>query len=228
MKVIAYARVSTEDQASNGVSLALQEAKLRAYAEAKDWSITRVVSEDASGKNLNRPGLQEAVETIRAGEVDALLVYKLDRLTRSVADLDYLTRTLNEHDVALVSLSESLDATTASGRLMLNLLGVVSQWEREAIGERTRAALNHKKLNGQVYARVPFGFRRVGDRLEPVADELEVVQRMRGWHEQGASLREIARRLNDEGVSGKRGGEWSHKTVGYVLQNSLYRSNGAT
>ena len=79
MKVIAYARVSTEDQASNGVSLALQEAKLRAYAEAKDWSIARVVSEDASGKNLNRPGLQGALDAVKAGEVDALLVYKLDK-----------------------------------------------------------------------------------------------------------------------------------------------------
>ena len=224
MKVIAYARVSTEEQASNGVSLDLQEAKLRAYAEAKEWMIIGVVTEDASGKNLNRPGLQSALTTIKAGEVDALLCYKLDRLTRSVSDLDYLTRTLNDHGVALVSLNESLDGTTAAGRLMMNLLAVVSQWEREAIGERTRAALSHKKASGEVYARVPFGYRRVGDRLEPVKKELDVVRRMRDWQEGGVSLREIARRLNAEGVRSKRGGGWSHRTVGYILRNDLYEN----
>jgi DNA invertase Pin-like site-specific DNA recombinase len=210
MRAIAYARVSTEDQANNGVSLDLQE----------------VVCEDASAKSLNRPGLQGLLDLVKAGAVDALIVYKLDRLTRSVSDLDFLTRTLNEHDVALVSLNESLDGTTAAGRLMMNLLAVVSQWdsqwEREAIGERTRAALSHKKANGEVYARVPFGYRRVGDRLEPVTEELEVVRRMREWEQGGASLREIARRLNAAGVLSKRGGSWSHRTVGYILRNSLY------
>jgi DNA invertase Pin-like site-specific DNA recombinase len=226
MRTIAYARVSTEDQANNGVSLDLQEGRLRAYTEAKGWSLVQVVSEDASAKSLNRPGLQSLLDLVKSGTVDALVVYKLDRLTRSVSDLDYLTRTLNEHDVALVSLNESLDGTTAAGRLMMNLLAVVSQWEREAIGERTRAALSHKKANGEVYARVPFGYRRVGDRLEPVTEELEVVRQMQEWEQGGASLREIARRLNAEGVRSKRGGKWSHRTVGYVLRNDLY-SNGA-
>ena len=223
MRAIAYARVSTEEQASNGVSLDLQEAKLRAYAEAKDWSLVEVICEDASAKSLNRPGFQGVLSQIKAKEIDALLCYKLDRLTRSVSDLDHLTRTMNDHGVALVSLSESLDGTTAAGRMMMNLLAVVSQWEREAIGERTRAALNHKKANGQVYARVPFGYRRNGNRLEPVAEELIVVRRMREWQEGGVSLREIARRLNAEGVPSKLGGRWSHRTVGYMIQNDLYQ-----
>jgi DNA invertase Pin-like site-specific DNA recombinase len=115
MRTIAYARVSTEDQANNGVSLDLQEGRLRAYTEAKGWSLVQVVSEDASAKSLNRPGLQSLLDLVKSGTVDALVVYKLDRLTRSVSDLDYLTRTLNEHDVALVSLNESLDGHDRGG-----------------------------------------------------------------------------------------------------------------
>ena len=227
MKVIAYARVSTEDQVANGVSLSAQIDRLRAYARSQGWSLTEVVrDEGASAKNLNRPGLQRVLEAVETGAVEAVLVYKLDRLTRSVADLDWITRLLNGQDVALVSLSEHLDGTNAGGRLMMNLLAVVSQWEREAIAERTRTALNYKKTSGRVYGRVPFGYRRNGDRLEPVAKELETVRRMHAWREEGASLREIARRLNAQGVESKHGGAWSHKTVGYILGNDLYEARG--
>ena len=92
--------------------------------------------------------------------------------------------------------------------------------------ERTRAALNYKKTSGRVYGRVPFGYRRNGDRLEPVAKELGIVRRMHAWREEGASLREIARRLNVQGGDSKRGGAWSHKTVGYMLRNNLYEASG--
>jgi site-specific DNA recombinase len=146
MKVVGYCRVSTEDQAREGVSLAAQHVKIEAYALVKDWILAEVIrDEGVSAKSLVRPGLQRLLALVEAGQVEAVIIYKLDRLTRSVADLDKLMKLFERKGVALVSLQESLDATTATGRLMMNLLASVSQWEREVIGERTRDAMQHLK-----------------------------------------------------------------------------------
>jgi DNA invertase Pin-like site-specific DNA recombinase len=144
MQVVGYTRVSTEDQARDGVSLSAQQAKLEAYALVKDWTLRRVIRDEGySAKHLKRPGLEALLALVTSRQVEAVLVYTLDRLTRSVADLDKLIKLFDRHEVALVSLQESLDATTATGRLMMNLLASVSQWEREVIGERTSDALQH-------------------------------------------------------------------------------------
>src|SRR5687767_10446408 len=146
MQVYGYARVSTAEQAAEGVSLRAQQAKIEAYAVVKDWSVAEVIrDEGASAKSLQRPGLARLLALVKAGGVGAVVVAKLDRLTRSVSDLDKLMKLLAHKHVALVSLQERLDATTATGRLMMNLLASVSQWEREVIGERTRDAMQHLK-----------------------------------------------------------------------------------
>jgi site-specific DNA recombinase len=146
MQVIGYARVSTEDQARDGVSLSAQEAKIEAYCLVKDWTWTEVIREPGqSAKSLNRPGLQRLVFLVETRQVEVIMISKLDRLTRSVSDLDKLVRLFDEAGVALVSLQESFNATTATGRLMMNQLASVSQWEREVIGERTHDALQHLK-----------------------------------------------------------------------------------
>jgi DNA invertase Pin-like site-specific DNA recombinase len=146
MQVVGYIRVSLREQATEGVSLATQQAKIQAYAVVKDWTVLEMIQDQgASAKSLHRPGLAQLLARVQAGQVQAVVVYKLDRLTRSVADLDKLMKLFERKGVALVSLQESLDATTATGRLMMNLLASVSQWEREVIGERTRDAMQHLK-----------------------------------------------------------------------------------
>ena len=151
MQVIGYVRVSTEDQAREGVSLAAQEAELRAYCLVKDWTLVEVIRDAGqSAKSLKRTGLERLLTLVRAGEVQAVVVYKLDRLTRSVVDLGQLVTLFAKTGVPLVSLQESLDATTATGELMMNLLVSVSQWERKVIGERTRDAMQHLKAQGAI------------------------------------------------------------------------------
>jgi site-specific DNA recombinase len=157
MQVVGYIRVSLREQATEGVSLAAQQAKIQAYAVVKDWTVLEIIQDQgASAKSLHRPGLAQLLARVQAGQVQAVVVYKLDRLTRSVADLDKLMKLFERKGVALVSLQESLDATTASGRLMMNLLASVSEWEREVIGERTRDAMQHLKASGRVYSRPVF------------------------------------------------------------------------
>src|SRR5258705_4952877 len=152
-RTIAYLRVSTDKQADRGVSLDAQRAKVKAYAELYDLELVEIlVDAGHSAKSLERPGLQRALGMLKRREADALLVVKLDRLTRSVVHLGQLVETVfAPGKAALLSVGEQIDTRTAGGRLVLNVLASVSQWEREAIGERTATAMQHKP--GRVHRR---------------------------------------------------------------------------
>jgi site-specific DNA recombinase len=206
MQVIGYTRVSTSEQATEGVSLAAQRAKIDAYAVVKDWTVLEVIQDQgASAKSLHRPGLAQLLARVQAGQVQVVVVAKLDRLTRSVADLDKLMKLFERKGVALVSLQESLDATTATGRLMMNLLASVSQWEREVIGERTRDAMQHLKASGQVYSR-------------PMFDDAATLAQIHTMRAGGATLQEIAAELTAAGVPTVRGGQWGPSTIMGILR----------
>jgi site-specific DNA recombinase len=142
-RVVAYVRVSTEQQAEQGLSLDAQQAKLTAYALLYDLDLVAVeVDAGVRAKTLQRPALQRALGALKAGQAKALLVVKLDRLTRSVKDLGVLVETYFLAGTwSLMSVSEQIDTRTAAGRMVLNTLAAVSQWEPEAIGERTAQAM---------------------------------------------------------------------------------------
>jgi site-specific DNA recombinase len=147
MKVIGYVRVSSNEQAENGVSLAAQKYRIRKYCKANGWTCVKILEDDGySGKDLRRPALQRLLAGMGAKNdpVGALVVSKLDRLTRSVRDLIRLTELLLKHGIALVSIQEAVDTSTATGKMFYTLVTVISEWERGVIGERTRDALAHK------------------------------------------------------------------------------------
>lgn len=199
-RAIAYLRVSLEKQADKGVSLDAQRAKVEAYASLYDLEIVEVIVDaGVSAKTLERPGLARALELLRKGKVDALLVVKLDRLTRSVRDLgELVAKVFAPGKAALLSVGEQIDTRSAAGRLVLNVLASVSQWEREAISERTSAAMQHKRACGEhTGGDPPFGYRVTDDglRIEPVAVEQLVLAEARRLHAAGLSLRAIGREL---------------------------------
>lgn len=205
MKVVAYVRVSTEEQASQGVSLQAQEAKVRQYCDLYGHELAEVVVDaGASAKTLSRPGLTKVLAALQAGEVEGVVILKLDRLTRSVRDLGYLLETYFTTK-ALLSVMEQTDTSTAGGRLVLNLLISVSQWEREVIGERTSAALQHKKSQG-----VKLGAPALADQAT-----LARVQELRG---QGLTLRQMGETLQAEGYKTARGGNWGPSTLKKILE----------
>lgn len=166
-KAISYIRVSTADQADSGLSIEAQIAKIGAYAGLYGLEVVEtVVDAGVSAKTLRRPGIDRLLAMLRAGAADAVLVAKLDRLTRSVRDLGYLVETVFDAGRwALLSVSEQIDTRSAAGRLILNVLGSVAQWEREAIGERTSAALQVKRSRGEFIggSLAPFGYCRSKD-----------------------------------------------------------------
>jgi DNA invertase Pin-like site-specific DNA recombinase len=160
VKAIGYVRVSTEKQADFGVSLEAQAEKVRAMAVVHGAELLEIIVDAGeSAKSLNRPGMERVMSLVDRGAVDAVIIAKLDRLTRSVRDLAELLERFNRRGVSLVSVAEALDTGSAAGRLVLNIMTAVSQWEREAIGERTRDAMRHKRANGKRVGTIPFGCR---------------------------------------------------------------------
>lgn len=222
MRVIAYLRVSTDEQATNGVSIDAQREKLTGYAKLYGHEIVETIADEAmSGKTLARPGLERALAMLKAGKVEGVLVAKLDRLTRSVRDLGALIETYfsNGHG-ALLSVGENLDTATAAGRFMVNVLGSVAQWERETIGERTATALRHKRAKGEVFNHAPLGYDAVDGALVPNTIELAIVERIKRERAAGKSLGRIAADLNAARIRGKAGGRFYASTVAKVLRAS--------
>lgn len=221
MKAIGYVRVSTEKQADFGVSLEAQTEKVRAMAVVQGADLVEVIADGGeSAKSLNRPGMVRLLSLVDAGAVDTVVIAKLDRLTRSVKDLAELLERFTRRGVSLVSVAESLDTGTAAGRLVLNIMVSVSQWEREAIGERTRDAMHHKRANGERVGTVPFGYHTAADGLHLEADAAEqgILSRIRELKAAGYTTRQIAAELNRLGFTTRRGTEWRFQYVAEALR----------
>jgi site-specific DNA recombinase len=232
VKVVGYVRVSTQGQADSGLSIEAQRTKLAAYATAMDLELIEII-EDAgvSAKSLDRPGMKKLLGMLDAGEIAGVLTAKLDRVTRRVADLGFLVeRYFASGNFALLSVSDSIDTRTASGRLVLNVLVSVAQWEREACAERTREALAQLRASGVPVGPAPFGSVHAADEdahgrriIREVTAEGETIGRIQGLRDEGRSLREICSALTSAGAPTKRGGRWSPKVVRSILKRKASR-----
>lgn len=220
MTAIAYLRVSTMEQSTDGVSLAAQRSRIESWCQGNDATLIAVY-EDAglSGKAAgNRPGLQLALEHCKRSGA-TLVVYSLSRLSRSIADTCAIMQKLSKAG-GLASLSERIDGSTATGRMVLNLLISLSQFEREQVGERTACALQHMKSQGKRISRhIPFGFTCADGKTLVVNDHEQVVLgQMMDWHRSGMSLGDIARKLNGQNIPTKTGKQWGRGTIYAILK----------
>ncbi|EHQ36431.1 recombinase family protein [Methanoplanus limicola] len=145
-KVCIYARVSTDDQ-----NLDNQIIKLKEYAQVKDFDIVQVYTDKASGKNTNRTGFQQMLKDLEKNplEIRAVMIYKLDRIGRSLSDLIKIAQWLADHNIGLVSVTDNIDTTTPSGRLFYHIIGSIAEYEREIIIERTKAGLDRARAEGK-------------------------------------------------------------------------------
>lgn len=227
-RVVGYVRVSTAEQADEGVSLDAQRARLTAYCTALDLELVCIEADEGrSAKSLKRrPGLDRALAALTEGRADALLIPKLDRLTRSVRDLGTLVETYFDKDkFELLSVADSIDTRTAGGRLVLNVLVSVSQWEREAIGERTGEALGYLRTEGVKLGGPALGWRHSeaidtdGRRvIETVECEARTVERILELRAAKYTMRAVCETLTREKHLPKRGGRWYPMTIKRVLE----------
>lgn len=207
MRVVGYTRVSTEEQASSGAGLQAQEAVITASATRSGHELVGLFTDEGvSGKALRgRPGLTQALEHVETGQADGLIVAKLDRLSRSMLDFAALMERSQRHGWALIALDLGVDTSTPAGELVAHVMASVAQWERRAIGARTREALAAKKAQGVQLGR-------------PATMPADVRARIVKAREDGQTLATIAASLNADHVATAQGGSrWWPSTIAAVL-----------
>lgn len=224
-RAVGYIRVSTDKQVDHGCSLEAQQAKLEAYARLYELTLVDIIVDaGVSAKTLERPGLQRALGMLRKGEASALLVAKLDRLTRSVKDLGILVERYFASDtMTLLSVADNIDTRTAAGRLVLNVLGSVAQWERETIGERTSEAMAHKRAQHErTSLHAPYGYALAADgkTLVPEAAEQALLTAIREARARGLSHRAVVAELARKGFTTRKGTALSLMQVQRIMQQA--------
>lgn len=228
MKVAIYVRVSTLEQAEEGYSIGEQKDKLKKYCEIKDWTITKIYSDPGfSGSNLDRPSMQQMIADATTGLYDAVLVYKLDRLSRSQKDTLYLIEDVfQKNKIHFISLSENFDTSTAFGKAMIGILSVFAQLEREQIKERMMMGKAGRAKAGKIMAwsNIPFGYIKDHDTYDIDPLRADIVKDIFKRYLEGTSITRIYQQLNEEGHIGKNV-KWSYRTVRQVLGNATYTGN---
>ena len=224
-----YVRVSTEEQAQEGYSIRGQTEKLKSYALLKDWDIFDIYADEGiSGKNIiDRPAINRLIEDISDGKVNNVLVFKVDRLTRSTKNLLELVELFDECNCCFNSLSESIDTDTPSGRMFLKIIGIFAEFERENIALRSRLGRERKVKEGYTIASwsLSYGYEREnGEKIQTIIPhEAMIVKEVFSMYiEKSISMNEIARILNRRRIPTKMSSQWNCSTIRHMLMNPTY------
>lgn len=227
IKTAVYLRVSTEDQAKEGFSIAAQKEKLTKYVEVNDWELYDYFIDDGiSGKNIkDRPELTRLIELVKKKEINNVLVYKLDRLTRSVKDLINLIELFEQYDCSFSSVTEKLDTSNAVGRMFIKIIGIFAEFERENLAERVSFGYEEKTRQGNyTNTNGVYGYDYIVGKGDLIIneEEAELVKQTYEDYLSGKAMISIAKDYNLRKVPTKRGGDWSQSTIQSILTNETY------
>lgn len=226
VRVATYTRISTDEE-HQPYSLEAQDGRLRAYVESQDgWELVRSFTDQLSGASLERPGLRRALSEARAGRFDLLLVYRVDRLSRSVRGLAQVLEELDQAGISFRSATEPFDTGSPAGRMMVQMLGVFAEFERATIIDRVIAGMERKAARGGwCGGRDPYGYRLVKGEGRLIVDEAEapLVSVIFDRYVNGRlGSHAIANWLNESGHRTRAGRPWSYKAVLNVIRNRTY------
>lgn len=229
-KACVYTRVSTDAQGEDGkVSLPEQERMAKACIESKGWRYVRTYEDNGyTGRNTNRPALQEMLNDVREGKIETIVIFKLDRLSRKQTDtMNIIENDILQHNVDLVSLNETLDTTTPWGRAMIGILSSFNQLESENIALRTTMGrYATAREGGYAGGKPPLGYKAVNGKLEIVPEEAEIVRKVFEMRANHMTMQAIADSLNEMGYRSKKGKEFKHSSIQTILANEdTYRGN---
>lgn len=220
-----YIRVSTEDQAREGFSLGEQEEKLKQLCKYKDLEIFKIYKDAGkSAKNMkDRPAFQEMLEDIKAGKLNYIVAYKLDRVTRSVRDLEVLISTLEQYHCYLICDRDDVNTSTANGRFFVRMLTVLSQLEIEIVSERTKFGLNGAIKAGHIPGKVPLGYYKDKDKtLKVDVTTKDIVLKIFELYLEGKSYQTITNILNEEKILSPNNKKWCDSTIDRIINNKIY------
>ena len=211
-KVGIYIRVSTQEQAESGISIEAQRSSLYKFCELHGWEVHKEYVDAAkSAATIERKALQELLEDCKNGEIDTVVVFKLDRLSRSLRDLILLMDELKRYGVDFVSVTERIDTTTAAGKLMFHIIGAFAEFEREMTIERTKLAMDKKVKEGSFVGRLPLGYRYDESRRIVLSEDAETVRCVFFDFLETQNVSEVARKHN-----------MSRMQVYRILRNPFY------
>ena len=222
-KIAIYTRVSTEDQAKEGFSLDAQLDKLRSYCKARDWIIAGEYIDDGySGRNVKRPAYYQMLEEL--DNWDILLVIKMDRIHRNSKNFMLMMEDLKIQGKEFVSMTESLDTSTAMGRFVMDIIQRIAQLESEQIGERVYIGMEQKaKTNGGILGfNIPYGYNYENSKLIINDNEASQVKKIFKLYLDGYSMKKISGMLNEKKIPTKQNKNWGSQTISTILKNPLY------
>ena len=218
-----YPRVSTEDQSRFGFSLDEQEESLKRLCEWKGYKIYKVYREEGvSAKSMNRPKFQEMIQDMKDGKINKILVYKLDRLTRSIQDLETICKLLEEYKCDLESECEEINTSTPTGVFFMRMTTILAQLEIERTSERTKFGLMGAAKKGHFSGKAPIGYRKINKELVIDEVESEVVKDISKSYLSGSSVCTITKQLNEKNALNRN---WRTTTIDRMLSNYIYAGN---
>ena len=220
-----YPRVSTEDQSRFGHSLDEQECRMKQLCEFKNYEIFKVYREEGvSAKNTNRPKFQEMIEDVKQGKINKIIIFKLDRLTRSIQDLENICKFLDKYNCGLESISEEINTSSANGKFFVRMITILAQLEIERTSKRTKVGLVGAIKQGHISGRPPLGYVKKNGSKKIFIDEVQadVVRRIFKLYLDGMSVCSICKLFKEENVLNRR---WPTTTVDKILSNQLYIGN---
>ena len=219
-----YTRVSTEDQAREGFSMGEQEEKLKQYCDFKGYDIYKVYKDAGiSAKNDKRPAYQEMMQDVKDGKINVIVAFKLDRLTRSVYDIEKLMKRVNDYECAIDCMADESNTVTSNGRMVMRIITSVSQNEIEKCSERTKLGLAGAIKSGHIPHHTPFGYKRDNKKLIPDPITKDIVIRVFNLYVEGYSHQKIANIFNQEKVNGRT--TWYDSTIQKILSNEVYKGD---
>jgi len=228
-QAIGYIRVSTDQQADEGVSLAAQRDRLAAYATLQGLQLVEIIEDAGISGTVplaQRDGGKALLDALQSHQAKHIVAMKLDRLFRDAADALTQTRQWDKDSVSLHLIDvggQSINTSSAMGRMFLTMMAGFAELERNLISERTTTALRHKKRNGQVYNHLPLGYKAEDGKMVAVNDELLIIAEIKAMRKDGLSLHKIADELNGRGIIGKRGGKFYASTIKAICDNDLHK-----
>ena len=229
MNVYGYIRLNKNRLNPKNFDLKEQLELVRNWSDKRGYEIKKIFREmETTSSSLELPKLKKLISLIKLGEVDILIVARLDRLTRRIRLYQKLLRLFEEHKIRFISIKEDLDSETKSGKKVLEAISILALWDAKSIPDRTHEMIERKRKIGERVGHAPFGYTYQKKRLSPLRKELNIAAIIREKREEeNLSYHKIAKYLNSQRLRAKRGGKWYAETIKVICENPLYKRPSA-